>query len=815
MKLFTVLVLAFFLLCPQLAFTQQSGKITGKIINPEKKPAEGAIVVLQKSSTGKILKSIIVESDGSFEFANIKPDTFNISITNAGYLNYTGTAIVINENNLAVILPLIELKLGKATELSEVIVAAKIPFVERKIDRTVVNPDALIGNTGTTALDVLEKSPGVLVDVNGNISLKGKQGVLIYIDDKPTYLASADLANYLKSLPSSSIGTIEIMTTPPAKYDAAGNAGIINIKLKRVNTIGLNAGINLSYGQGIYSKSNNSANLSYRFNKVIFFSNVSYNLGNYFQDLYINRTYFKATGGLSSLFNQNTFIKIRSEGGNAKLGFDYYINKKSTFGFVVTGFSNETNNNTINNSEISDENSVLQNKVTAISPMQRKFKNGSANLNYSLKLNEKGKELSFNADYLSYNSKINQSLLSNTYTSGGIYLSKNNLISNLPANIKITTAKVDFTTPLKSEGKFEAGAKKSFIRTINIANFFNEATGALTPNYTFSNSFNYEENINAAYLNYSFSKKRLSIQTGLRFENTNIMGYRYGNPTQSDSTFKRMYNNLFPTFYVMYNLDSTGKNILSFSYGRRIDRPNYQSMNPFTYPLDRFTLYSGNPFLQPTFSNNFEIAHTWKNAITTTLHYTYVKNVISETIEQRSNIFYSRPGNIGSQYSYGISVNGSKQIKKWWTLQLYTEAMHNSFKSVLYGQNLDNNGTYWYFGPTNQFVIDKTWTAELAGTYQTSVASGQFVIVPVWSVRAGASKKIMKGKGTVKMNISDIFYSNLPGGDIKAIANSTANWNSYLDTRVFTISLGYRFSKGKGLAARNTGSSDAEKSRVK
>ncbi len=793
---------------------QKFGKIIGAVVS-SKSTVAGTVVSLLKASNGLLVKSFITEEDGKFEFVNLKMDTFLISTSNVQFQKYSSRPIILNETNNDVIVENITLLENDGKALNNVTVSSNTPFIEKKIDRTVINPDALIGNAATTALDVLEKSPGVLVDVNGNISLKGKQGVLIYIDDKPTYLASADLANYLRSLPSSSLGLIEIMTTAPAKYDAAGNAGIINIKLKRIKTIGLNAGINVSYGQGRYSKSNNSANLSYRFNKINFFSNVSYNLGNFFQDLYINRTYFKPSGGLSSLFNQNTFIRIQNEGANAKLGLDYYVTKKSTIGFVVTGFSNKNDNNTTNTSEISDENSVLQNKVTAISPMKRNFKNGSANVNYSLKLNEKGKELSFNADYLTYNSIINQSLLSNTYTAGGAFFSKSNLISNLPANIKITTAKVDFVTPLKHKAKFEAGAKTSFIRTTNIANFFDEVNNFITPNYTFSNSFDYEENINAAYLNYNISIKRLSIQTGLRFENTNIKGNRYGNPTQIDSTFDRVYNNLFPTFYAMYNLDTVGKNVLSFSYGRRIDRPNYQSMNPFTYPLDRFTLYSGNPFLQPTFSNNFEIAHTWKNTITTTLHYSYVKDVISETIEQKANIFYSRPGNIGSQYAYGISVNANKAIKKWWTVQLYTEVMHNSFTSLLYGQNLNNNGTYWYFGPTNQFVISKTWAAELAGTYQTSVATGQFVTVPVWSVRAGASKKIMKGKGTVKMNISDIFYSNQPGGDIKAIANSTANWNSYLDTQVFTVSVGYRFSKGKGLAARSTGGSDAEKSRVK
>lgn len=815
MKLYSLFLLFLLFFGLQAVTAQQDGTITGKIISNEKKSLEGAVVELRKDPRREIVKTVIADQNGSFEFLHVKADTFRLLVSYTGYTGYTSAPILVNANNLTVNLGSIVLTPATGKELSGVTVESKIPFVERKVDKTVVNPDALIGNAGTTALDVLEKSPGVIVDVNGNISLQGKQGVLIYVDDKPTYLAAADLANYLRSLPAGTIGVVEIMTTPPAKYDAAGNAGIINIKLKRIKTIGFTGTVNLGYGQGKYPKSNNSVSLSYRINKLNFFSNISYNTSKFFQDLYINRTYFKPTGELSSLFNQNTYIKINNGGFNMKAGVDYYLSKKSTLGLVLNGFSNHTDNNTVNASRISDENRVLKNKVTAISPMKRRFRNYSINLNYLLKLNERGKELSINADHIAYKSKIDQSLLSYNYTAADSLLSKSNLVSELPAEIKITTGKADLTIPIRSTGKFEAGLKASFIRTVNVADFFDEVAGQLTPNYTFSNSFNYNENINAAYVNYSFSLKRLTIQAGLRFENTNIKGYRYGNPAQQDSSFKRHYNNLFPTFYAMYNVDSVGKNVLSFSFSRRIERPNYQSMNPFTYPLDRFTLYSGNPFLQPTFSYNFELAHTYKNMLTTTLHYSYVKDIISETIEQKLNTFYSRPGNIGTQHTYGVSINLGYPVRKWWMLQLYTEVMNNTFKALLYKQELNNSGTYWFIGPTNQFVINKTWTAELAGTYQTSVASGQFVTVPVWSVRAGVSKKIMKNKGTLKLNVSDIFYSNLPGGDIKAIENSTANWNSYLDTRVITIGFNYRFNKGKGLAARNTGGADNEKSRVK
>jgi hypothetical protein len=357
------------------------------------------------------------------------------------------------------------------------------------------------------------------------------------------------------------------------------------------------------------------------------------------------------------------------------------------------------------------------------------------NLNYTYKLNEKGKEISANADYVGYNGATNQYLLNSIYNANNIFVSSTNLVSNLPSNIDIWAAKIDYLNPLKNGGRFESGVKSSIVNTNNVANFYDVINSQQKPNYDFSNNFTYKENINAAYVNYNFNHKKISFQTGLRFENTNIEGMQLGNPVRKDSSFTRTYNNLFPTVFMLYRLDSVGNHQMGLSVGRRINRPDYQSMNPFTYPLDRFTLYSGNPYLQPTFSQNIELSHTYKNRFTTAFEFTYVKDVISETIQQENGIFYSRPGNLGEQYAYSLSFNGAFNPVKWWVLQLYTEVTMNDFRSKIYGQQLNNKGTYWYLGPTNQFTINQKWSAELSGTYTTKVVVGQFITIPVWTMR--------------------------------------------------------------------------------
>jgi iron complex outermembrane recepter protein len=790
----------------------QTGTISGTIYTNSQKPLEGAVVSLLKAKDSSFVKTAISENNGQFELPNIKYGSYVLMVSNVGFQKYVTTPFGFDKP--AFVLPNIILQEADQN-LAEVKVVGKKSFIEKKIDRTVVNVDALIGNAGTNALEVLEKSPGIMLDQNEGLRLRGKSGVVVFIDDKPTYLSASDLTSYLKSLPAGAVETIEIMTNPPAKYDAAGNAGVVNIRLKKNIAKGFNGGINLSYGQGQYRRSNNSLNFNYRINKFNFFSTASVNQNNSFQDLTIWRQYYSSAGAFSSAFTQNSYIQRNIGSNNLKVGFDYYATKKSTLGLVLSGFMNPLAVNVTNKAQVLDASNAITGLVEAISPTNKTWKNGSVNLNYTLKLDSMGKELSTNLDYIHYQSDVTQTLTNTLLDPQNKFVSQTILASFLPTKIDISTAKIDYTHPRKDGSKLETGLKTSLIGTGNVADFFDVLDGQPKVNYEFSNNFNYNENINAAYLNYSKDFKRLSVQAGLRFENTNIKGHQLGNIKTKDSTFTRNYNNLFPTFYLNYKLDSTDTHQLGLSLGRRVDRPNYQDMNPFSYPLDRFTYYGGNPFLQPTFSYNLELSHTFKNKITTTLQYSIAKNIISETNEQRGTIYYSRPGNFGQQISYGISVNGNFQPYKWWTIQLYTEVMNNAFKATLYGQILDESRFYCVVVPTNQFQINNEWSAELAGSYQTRILSGQFLIIPVWSMRAGVAKKMWKNKGTIKLNISDLLYTNQVGGDIRNIANATANWYSYLDTRVVTLSLSYRFNKGKTLNVRQTGGSDSEKSRVK
>jgi hypothetical protein len=604
------------------------------------------------------------------------------------------------------------------------------------------------------------------------------------------------------------------MTNPPAKYDAAGNPGIINIKLKKLKQKGLNGSISTNYAQGIHPRSNNSFNFNYRINKWNLFSNLGYNYGNSFQDLFINRSYNNAAGNLDFTFNQNSRIRKTPQSFTGKIGADFYASKKLTIGIVYSGFRNTNKVLTSNTATTKNAANQLLNTVLAKVPEDRENDNNSFNANLNYKFNKKT-EVSAAYDYITYDANQNNSLLNEVFNANGSLNNSTNLISKLPSNLKITSIKSDFTTNIKN-GKLEYGAKTSWVSTKNIAGFFDELAGILKPNWDFSNNFNYKENINAAYINLSWDKgKKFSFQLGTRVENTVITGYSFGNPTKSDSSFKRNYTNLFPTIFLNYKFDTLDKHVLSLNVGRRIDRPDYQDMNPFLSPLDRFTLYSGNPFLQPTFSYNVELTHTYKSNFSTTFTYSYINNVINETIEQKNGIFYSRPGNIGKQIILSLYTGGSIPVKAWWKIQLESEVSYNKNKAVIYNQQLNSNGAFFGFAATNQFQINKQWSAEWRVNYQTGYYNAQFVTIPQYSTRVAIAKKIMKDKGSLKLNINDMFYTIRAGGDIKAVENSTANWRSRFDSRVIGLTFSYRFSKGKDLQARNLTGANDEKARVK
>jgi iron complex outermembrane receptor protein len=813
MKKFFNLLVAGSLAVSSQAQTSTISKIYGNVKNIDnQKIIDAPSIYLLNKKDSSVVKIAIADKQGNFSFEDIKAGDYLLLASSVGRAKtYTGP-FIISSSNVVFNAGTLQLNMIEKS-LNAVTVTTKKPFIERKADKMVLNVEASISNTGSTALEVLEKAPGVTVDKDGNISLKGKQGVQIMVDGKPTYLSAPELANMLRNMSSNQLEQIEIMTNPPAKYDASGRSGIINIKTKKSKQKGFNGSASTAFTQGVYSRTSNSLNLNYRTGKLNLFSTFSGNYRNNYQKLDIYRRYTNSDKSTKAIFEQNSFSTRHSGNYNNKFGIDYYASKKTTIGFVVSGVTNPFVSNGENTSYLKGSTGNVDSIVQALSSEHSKWKNGSINFNLRHIFDSTGRELTFDADYLYYNSNKNQQFKNSGFTPEWVLKNNDILLGELPSTIKIYSAKTDYSHPLKKGAKIESGLKTSFVETDNTAGYYNLVGVIKTPDYDKTNRFDYKENINAAYLNYSREMKKWSVQTGLRLENTNYQGMQFGNPMRKDSAFKRSYTSLFPTIFIGYN--PSEKNQFSFSYGRRINRPDYEDLNPFMFFLDKYTYGAGNPFLKPMYSHVVEASHTFKQYLTTTINYSYTKDLFNETFEQRDFATIVRQGNYGLMNDASISVNLQHSVYKWWSAMIYTEAKYNQFKGKLYGDDINKHATTFLANINNQFKLGKGWSAEVSGWYRTHGIEGQIAIKSLGQLTTAIQKQVVKSKGTVKLSINDVLNSRNPRGEIN-FQNTEARFRQFSDNRVATVSFSYRFGKPiKGVQKRKTGGAGDEQNRVK
>ena len=795
-------------------FAQSKGIIRGRVIDQERGGVASASVSLLKAKDSSLVKISVSNKDGRFEFDNIGSDKYVVMASAVGHSKMYSAAIDITESSNSVDLEPIALKTS-SKELKEVTVVSRKPMIEQKIDRTILNVDAAVTNTGTTALEVLEKSPGVQVDKDGNISLKGKQGVIVLIDGRPSYLSGADLANMLKGMQASQLDQIEIMTNPPAKFDAAGNSGVINIKTKKNKAKGFNGSVTAGASQGVYFKTNESLGLNYRKGKVSLFSNYSFGRFNNFQELEIYRRYINDDGSTRAIFEQTALNRSKRMNNNLKLGMDYNLTKKTTLGIVLSGFYNPESDKGRNVSYLKDPAGSVDSIVEAESSSKKLWKNGSVNLNMRHQYDSTGRELTADIDVISYKSSKDELFVNTTYSPNWVKKYAEHLMGDLPSDISIYSGKVDYTHPLKKGAKLELGWKSSYVITDSRANYFEPLNGEWEVDYKRTNFFEYKENVNAAYINYNKQlTKKFGVQAGLRFENTNYRGHQYGNPVKGDSTFTNSYNGIFPTLYFSYSANKS--NQFGMSFGRRIDRPAYHDLNPFMFFLDKYTYGQGNPYLKPQYSNNFEVSHIFKGVLTTTLNYSITKDLFSETFDQEGEYAtIVRKGNIGRRENAGVAISAQIPVQKWLTTMLYTNYNYSKYSGVLHGEQLDVEAGNLMFNMNNQFRFNNGWGAELSGWYRTRGIEGQILLKAFGQLSAGVSKQVMKGKGSVKLSVRDVFYTQMPKGEIN-FKSTQARFQNRRDSRFANLTFSYRFGKPlNGNGQRKKGSAGEEQNRVK
>lgn len=695
--------------------------------------------------------------------------------------------------------------------LDEVTITGKKAMVQFLPDKTIVNVAASITATGSTLMEILEKSPGITVDRNGEISLKGKRGVMVMIDGKPAILAGSDLNNLLNGMSASQVEQIEIMDNPSAKYEAAGNAGVVNIITRKNQLKGFNGNLNLSSGQGRYNKTFNSVSFNYYKGRLNFYLSAGLNVNNNFSDFYALRNYYSDDGSnnLVSILDQPSWFKGRVPSQNIKAGVDYFISPKTTLGLVVSGAGFKRIFTGANTAIWKNAAGRTDSVIFTNSDNLDRTTNGTVNLTGRHVFDE-GRELTVDVNYLGYRIHNRQKYhhvldLINGY--------EEEIRGNLPSTLSVFSAKADYIQNIGRGVSLEAGWKSSRVSTNNRAEYISRTDGgSWDTDLDKTNHFIYDEQIHAAYATMKKTKDKWTVQGGLRYEFTAYDAKQLGNALVKDSSFSRNYNSLFPTATISVQTDSV--NNFTFSAGRRIDRPGFRSLNPFVYVINKYTYESGNPYYRPQYTWNTELTHSFKGLLVTSLGYSYTKDYFSQIFYADStNIITYTEGNLDKMENFSLTVSSQISPLSWWSFTAEATLSYKKIKGFVWDQRKAAL-IQFNFNLNNQFSFKKGWSGELTGVYQHSEQELQEITDPTGQVGIGLAKQLFQNRATLKLSWKDIFYTQAMKGNT-IFKGATEYFKITRDTRVVTLGFVYRF----GSAARTTpgrpaGGADEELKRI-
>ncbi len=766
--------------------------VSGNLKDTKGEALSFANVFLYKSADSTFYKAVAADADGKFSLSDIETNTYYLKVSFVGYTDFFSESFVLGATSAEKVFTDIVLKESAGT-LDAVQVTARKPFIEQKIDRMVINVENSISGSGSTALEVLEKAPGVVIDrQNDQIKIRNKSGVIVMINGKRNYMSSEDLSRYLSNMPSDQIQSIEVITNPSSKYEAAGNAGIINIILKQSKNHGTNGTFSLTGGTGILKNSTNdlfrgssTLTLNHRNEKWNFFGNASTGRSRWY-----NSNHFLRSSVIENVSNNFDQYTERIGGGfftNIKGGADYYLTPKTIIGIQADYNLWDGKMNSRGTAKIgTDVGLASTTKSSSVSDMLNH--NTSANLN--LRHKDGDREYTFDVEYSGYKNDGNQTIQNNYFDGLGkpTWTERQQIIQ--PTNIDIYSAKLDFTIPFQNKFKLEFGGKSSYVKADNNFRFNVSQDNVWHNDVKRSNHFQYDEFINAAYLSSGYEAGKLSFQAGLRGEHTIADGYS----VNMDQRNKRSYFNLFPTGYVNYNLAENHS--IKYSYSRRIDRPNYGNLNPFVFILDPYLHVRGNPNLRPQFTNSNELTYIFKSQYSVTAAYAHTTGIIQEVIfnGETPGLAISQMQNIASMKSYAANFSFPIKINKWWDTQNQFNTFYNKFEDNNLGGGLNRGRMIATFNTTQTFTLKNNWTAELNFWYYGKGVNGIFEMAkPQFGVNPGIQKSFWGKKAKLKFSANDIFATSFykgvaNNGDF--VMNINNRWNARRVSLTFTYNFG-------------------------
>lgn len=771
--------------------------ITGKITDEKNKPVKGAVVLLRQQKDSALVSSALSAENGSYSFANIRNGNYYVLIEMLGYQK-ANNKISLADNTVSV--PDMKL-VPQAVSLGEVTVTSTKPFLEQRADKLVVNVENSPTAAGSTALEILQKVPGVMV-INDQVKLAGKSDVNIMIDGKLSQYT--DMSVLLSSMGASNIEKIELITNPGAKYDATGGA-MINIILKKNANLGTNGTASLTLGTSLYKKGEFGIDKSY--NRLIPSLSLNHRKGKinvYGSVSYVYRNSFDY-GEYDRIIGPNRFLQINKEDNsrnsvNYRAGIDLYADKKNTFGILVRGsdFSrlsdalNLTQQFNVASGNVVSEFNTLNNKNNTNN-------NFAADINWKHTFDSTGRDLNIDFDYSRFgirnaNDIVTQLSSSNTYL-------QNQFVNN---PVRFGVLKIDYTNPISKDAKFELGIKSSFATIDNYLTF--KKGSVVDPSR--STDFEYSENLNAVYGSFQQKIKKWEFIGGLRAEQTIAKGTNIG-----VRVLDRNYWQLFPSLFITRQVSadfSTG-----LQYSRRVRRPGYQQQNPFVQYIDSLTYTKGNPLIRPQVSDVFKWTLSYQNQPFVSISYNKTKDIIfNDAPKQDGNLTYTTPENLAAfdnlVFEVNFPLNFGKKISGYGGNQLILNHYKADYLGGLYNRSVWNWQAYWQVA----YKPATGWNIEVSGFYTTKFLD-EFIDVNEFGNINLAIQKTFKDKKTrLTLNVNDVLFSQKMRGLIK-YQDINVGFRNIEDSRNLRLTLSYSFGNQKLKAVRNRSTgSDTEAGRV-
>ncbi|MBW3128732.1 TonB-dependent receptor [Hymenobacter profundi] len=781
---------------PQL-HAQTTPTLTGTVRDAAGQPLEYATVTLHRAADSTAVKTEFCDAQGRFVLPTLPTGEYLVSVALVGYIRVW--SMPVSATGQPQTLGPLVMQPSAAATLREVTVEARRPLYEREADRTIVNVEGSTLSAGATSLDVLGRAPGITLDAADNLALRGRQGLLVLIDGKRVPMNGTELADYLRALPAEQLASIELLSNPPAKYDAQGGAGVVAIHLKKDQRLGTNGTANLSYGRGRYGKFTTGLTLNHRRKNLNAFGSYTYTDRRNFLDLDFYRQFYSdgMAFGSSEQFNRNT---SHLQSHSWKAGLDYNLSKRTLLGVSVSGLVSETpsfsNNQTfITNTGVGGGFAKERYSSTTDQTVQRPNLAGNLNLRHVFADSTNAPELTADLDVARYTT---DRLLVLTTVYELPATPTNVLHGDQQNHVTIQSAKVDYSRLLPHRTRLETGAKVTYINSDNDAVFTNtvEEQTTLDPNKT--NRFRYNENVNAAYVSLRQATAKTITQLGLRAEQTNTLSRQ----SVGNERYERHYLQLFPNLSVKRTLSEQHE--LALSLSRRLDRPSYGQLNPLRVYFDATSYQSGNPALRPQTSYNLELTHTFQQKYISTLGYARTSNLIQNVVQpapEGGRTVVNQFANLGTLHFLTLTLTAPVEVSKSWTMYNNLVLFYGRYLGNLAGTNLDRGRPAFTFNTNQSFSFGRGWAADVTGLYQSREVAAFEVVRRRGQVTAGVQKSLWDKQATLRLNVSDIFYTT-PIRSTATYDNFRETFYNRFDSRVATLAFTYRFGGSKVTAAR-------------